>query len=64
MKAILCKLFGHTQDKGWWGDALYGNVEGGSVDGIGRKHFHITLNCDRCGERYVAARFHGSQVRP
>lgn len=59
---ILCKLFGHTRRAGWFGDGLYGEVVGGYRDGTGRSHYTVKLDCDRCGEPYAAARFHGSQV--
>jgi hypothetical protein len=57
MKA-LCKMFGHKRDKGWWGDGLYGEVKMAGTDGTGRRHAAIYLECDRCGDSYVAARFH------
>jgi hypothetical protein len=58
---ILCKLFGHKRNAGWWGDGLYGSVHTIGADNTGRTHFHVRLKCDRCGESYVAARFHGHQ---
>lgn len=57
---LLCKLFGHVRRTGWFGDGLYGKVTGGYVDGIGRSHYEVSLQCDRCDEKYVAARFHGA----
>lgn len=57
---FLCKMFGHKRDKGWWGDGLYGEVKMVGTDGTGRRHASIYLECDRCGESYVAARFHPS----
>lgn len=60
LKRMVCKMFGHRQYSGWWGDALYGDVKGGYRDGIGRTHFTVRLKCDRCGEKYAAARFHGN----
>jgi hypothetical protein len=62
MKKLICALFGHVRRSGWWGDGLYGEVCGGYRDGIGRSHYQVRLECDRCGARYTAARFHGSQV--
>lgn len=59
---LRCKLFGHVQYSGWWGDALYGRVTGGYRDGTGRSHYQVRLQCDRCEAEYTAARFHGSQV--
>lgn len=56
---VLCKLFGHKRNSGWWGDGLYGTLRGPNTDGIGRAHYTVTLECDRCGERYLAARFYG-----
>jgi hypothetical protein len=61
--SVLCNLFGHARPRqGWWGDGLYGKVWGGYVDGIGRSHFQVWLDCPRCGEDYIAARFHGAQA--
>lgn len=60
---LCCRLFGHIRRSGWWGDALYGRVAGGYRDGTGRSHYQVWLECDRCGAKYIAARFHGSQVR-
>lgn len=62
LKKLICAMFGHVRYSGWWGDALYGKVRGGYRDGIGRTHFEIMLECDRCGKTYTAARFHGSQM--
>jgi hypothetical protein len=61
VRRLLCKMIGHVRYAGWWGDALYGPVSGGYTDGIGRSHYQIRLKCDRCGERYTAARFHGPE---
>lgn len=60
--ALLCRLFGHRRFGGWYGDGLYGRVEGRGEDGIGEKHFAVVGDCDRCGEEYTLARFHGSGV--
>jgi len=57
--SILCKMFGHKRNAGWWGDGLYGRVHGPITDGIGRTHYSVEADCDRCGERYRLARFHG-----
>lgn len=57
MKRLLCKLFGHTRYSGWWGDGLYGDVVSAGCDGIGRHHFRVQNECDRCGEKYTLARF-------
>lgn len=59
---LLCKMFGHIRYGGWWGDGLYGKVIQTGPDGTGRTHAHITGQCDRCGERYVLARFHPSEL--
>ena len=58
-KRLLCRLFGHRRYAGWWGDGLYGEVIGGYRDGIGRSHYQIRKECDRCGTEYTLARFHG-----
>lgn len=57
LKAMLCRIFGHKRDAGWWGDGLYGDVVAGALDGIHRQHYAVMNNCDRCGRRYVMARF-------
>ena len=63
MRGLLCKMFGHMRRSGWWGDALYGKVLSGGRDDFGRTHYRVELKCDRCGEKYIAARFHGHQVQ-
>jgi len=60
---LICAIFGHVRRAGWWGDALYGSVVGGYRDNIGRTHFEVEADCDRCGETYTLARFHGSQLK-
>lgn len=61
----LCRILGHRLPKtGWWGDGLYGKVEGPLTDGTGRTHYRLTQECPRCGENWTVGRFHGSQVRP
>lgn len=63
MKNIICRLFGHRPMKpGWYGDAKYGAVQQGPIDGLGTMHFSITKDCDRCGENYIMARFHHHRV--
>ena len=63
LRRLICAVFGHARpEQGWWGDALYGKVSGGKIDGIGRSHFEVRLECPCCGEEYVAARFHGADV--
>ena len=61
MRRLICWLFGHRQHAGWWGDGLYGTVQIGPIDGTGRTHFSVYKACDRCGQVYTLARFHGSQ---
>lgn len=61
MMRLRCRIFGHKLPiSGWYGDALYGEVRGGAIDGIGRTHFAIFHTCPRCGEKWRAARFHGT----
>lgn len=57
--SLLCKLFGHRQVPyaGHGGD--YGRVSGGYSDGIGREHWHLSVECQRCGKTYHAGSFHG-----
>jgi hypothetical protein len=47
---------------GWYGDAKYGRVVPGAIDGIGCMHFTVHNDCDRCGEDYIMARFHHHRV--
>ena len=58
MSNVICNLFGHKRNSGWYGDGLYGEVTPNSIDGIGRAHAIITASCDRCGETYTLARLH------
>ena len=59
---ILCNMFGHKRNKGWWGDGLYGKVIQTGADGTGRTHAYVTAECDRCGKNYTLARFHPSEL--
>jgi hypothetical protein len=55
---ILCRLFGHKRNIGWYGDGLYGDIQLWGIDGVGRAHASIVAECDRCGETYTLARLH------
>ena len=60
--SILCKLFGHRRYSGWYGDGLYGKVKFHAIDNLGTTHYTVNGDCDRCGENYILARFHGHSV--
>ena len=60
---LLCRWFGHRPvPPGWWGDVPYQKPKCVGVDNIGRSHFLIEQDCDRCGERWIVARFHDGKV--
>ncbi len=56
--SVLCAMFGHKRDRGWYGDGLYGDVIPCGIDNVGRAHGYISAKCDRCGETYTLARLH------
>lgn len=62
--SILCKLFGHKQAQYPGHGADYGKVWGGHIDGIGREHWHLTVRCQRCDEKFHAGSFHGPLKSP
>jgi hypothetical protein len=61
--SILCRIFGHIRHAGWYGDGLYSQIHIGAIDNLGSIHFRAKNTCDRCGETYILARFHYSQVK-
>lgn len=64
VRKAACRVFGHRfPTRGWWGDGLYGQVTPRGVDGTGRSHFSVGLECPRCRKHWIVARFHGSQVQ-
>ena len=56
---LLCRIFGHRH--GWCHGRPYGSAEYRTTDCIGRTHFDVRTRCERCGEKYTMARFHGSK---
>lgn len=60
-----CRVFGHKlPETGWFGDGLYGEVREDGIDnGGGRTHFSVWHECPRCGEKWRAARFHGTDPK-
>jgi hypothetical protein len=62
---ILCKLFGHRPEFG------YGRAAGDgyfkvdptycALDGIGRTHFRLLSNCERCGKEFQVGKVHGNK---
>ena len=62
--AILCKLFGHIPDHGYYrerrgGSTQYFKVKGGHVDGIKREHWSLYGKCRWCNKEYHVGNFHG-----
>jgi len=56
---LLCKWFGHKlMPPGWWGNIPYMKIEQGPTDNIGRIHGRGYHDCHRCGETYLAGKFH------
>lgn len=51
--SIMCRLFGHIWEGGWYGDRPYFRPLAlpGNIDGIGREHVTLTCQCMRCGYR-------------
>jgi hypothetical protein len=58
IRQLLCALFGHRAER-YGGSVCYGRVKGGNVDGIGREHYWLDMRCERCGQTFMAGRFHG-----
>ena len=52
---IICEIFGHKVPRY---SGIYGKACLLYVDGIGRGHVEITVECPRCKWLYEAARFH------
>ena len=50
---LICKLFGHKPPSYGHIGEEYGELELGTLDGIGRQHLNLFGNCPRCGERYL-----------
>jgi len=61
---ILCKLFGHRPEPGYYGDGIDGDcnryfeVEEYITDGIGRRHAKLYTVCRRCQKRYQVGMIH------
>ena len=60
---LLCTLFGHQPpvyaEKGWWSPGEeYGRVIQGGVDGIGRHHAQVEVECARCHDKFIVSRIH------
>ncbi len=55
---MLCRLFGHQPEPGYYRDSKGGDcygyleVEKYVVDGIGRRHACVYAKCRWCGKRY------------
>ena len=49
----LCDLFGHKQVPRY-----YGRVVTGMIDGVGREHAHLMMDCARCGKEFQVGMLH------
>ena len=54
----VCRLFGHSPVDGWCGSEPYFRIAATTVDGIGRKHAFLTVECRNCGEHYRVGNLH------
>lgn len=50
--SIWCKLFGHKPHSGYAGGGQYFRASSGAVDGIGREHWRLYAECERCEKQY------------
>lgn len=61
---LICKLFGHTPEPGYYGDSRGGNYSGylevelDAMDGMGRQHARVYATCRWCGRRYQVGMIH------
>lgn len=57
---LMCRLFGHVWERGWWGDTPYLRAKNlpGYEDGIGRRHIDLVCKCSRCDTQTTMARVH------
>jgi hypothetical protein len=46
---LLCRLFGHHWEGGWFGDRPYFRQEFKAIDNLNTFHVKLTCECDRCG---------------
>lgn len=60
---LMCQLFGHKWEGGWYGSYPYLEAKQGAVDGIGRHHIQLYCKCDRCGNKYHIASIHEHAVK-
>lgn len=59
---LMCRLFGHVWSSGWWGDMPYlKKSKNFTTDNIGRTHFTLECECDRCYTKSTVARIHGDK---
>ena len=59
MKNMLCVLFGHVPEYGYYGEGEgYFDVKGICVDGINSHHASLLCNCERCGENFKVGNIH------
>jgi hypothetical protein len=52
-------LFGHKMPRGYGNGVPYLTPWGGYTDGIGREHWHLDAQCERCGRDFPVGKFHG-----
>lgn len=66
---LICKLFGHTPEPGYYGDSGNGDCHGylqvelDALDGMGRQHARVYATCRRCGKRYQAGMIHVPRMK-
>lgn len=57
---LFCKIFNHKPPifaHGNYGSE-YGKLEEFAIDGIGRHHGRVIIECARCGEKFEIAKVH------
>lgn len=60
---LLCRLFGHRWQSGWWGDEPYLKAQSGPIDGIDEHHIRLKCRCRHCDEEFIIANIHESNIR-
>lgn len=60
MKNIICQLFGHMPNRGYYRTegGGYFDLKIGNTDGIGCVHGWLYCHCERCGEYYNVGKLH------
>lgn len=60
---LLCALFGHRPEDGYYrdyggGSSKYLTVEPCGIDGIRREHANLKTECRRCGKMFIVGKIH------